>query len=85
MVITPLDAVHDVAPLSKPGLAGFWPEQPLPPGAVIVHENVVLPVAPEESFAVAVTEYVPAVAGVPEIRPAALIDRPAGSPVAVQV
>ena len=37
------------------------------------------------SVAVTVTLEVPAVVGVPEIRPEELIDRPAGSPLAVKV
>ena len=42
------------------------------------------PVAPVVSFAVTVTLLVPAVVGVPEIRPVEeLIDRPAGRPVAL--
>ena len=43
-----------------------------------------MPLAPVPSVAVTVTLDVPAVVGVPEIRPVAeLIDRPAGSPVAL--
>ena len=50
----------------------------------IVHEKVALPDALVLSFAVTVVEYVPAVVGVPEIRPVdALIDSPAGRPVAL--
>lgn len=41
------------------------------------------PDAPVVSVAVTVTEYVPAVVGVPEIRPLLLIDRPVGRPVAL--
>ena len=52
----------------------------------IVHENVAEPVAPVVSRAVTVELNVPAVVGVPLIRPVeALIDRPAGRPVADQV
>ena len=43
------------------------------------------PCAPVVSVAVTVTLEVPAVVGVPEIRPEELIDRPAGSPLAVKV
>ena len=41
-----------------------------------------LPEAPVPSVAVTVTVDAPAVVGVPEIRPAELIDRPAGRPLA---
>jgi len=53
---------------------------------VTVHENDVEPAYPAPSVAVTVTELTPAVVGVPEIVPVELlIDRPAGSPVAVHV
>jgi hypothetical protein len=43
-----------------------------------------VPVAPVVSVALTVTELVPVVVGVPEIRPVAeLIDNPAGSPLAL--
>ena len=46
--------------------------------------NVVEPDAPVLSLAVTVTQDVPAAVGVPEISPVEeLIDRPAGSPVAL--
>src|SRR5262245_58727711 len=86
--MTPADAVHgEAVPVSKPGLPSFWPglEQPAPP-PLIVHENVAEPVAPVVSRAVTVELNVPAVVGVPVIRPVeALIDRPVGRPVADQV
>jgi hypothetical protein len=50
---------------------------------VFVQENVVVPDAPAESVAVTVTVDVPAVVGVPEIRPEELMDKPDGSPVAL--
>src|SRR3954468_20187850 len=58
--------------------------QPEPTG-LTTQENVAEAVLAAASVAVAVTEYVAAVVGVPEIRPEELIDRPAGRPVAVQV
>ena len=86
--MTPALAVQGVAvPVSKPGLPSFWPGlvQP-PPVLLIVQEKLAEPVAAAASFAVAVVEYVPAVVGVPEIRPVeALMLNPAGRPVAVQV
>jgi hypothetical protein len=55
-----------------------------PPALVTVHVNDVLPDAPVESVALTVTLEVPAVVGVPEMRPLELlIDSPAGSPVAL--
>src|SRR5258707_1045440 len=85
--MTPVEAAHVVAPDSKPGLTSFWPEQvPPPPVPEIVHENVAEPVALVVSFAVTVELTVPAVVGVPEIRPVdALIESPAGRPVAEYV
>ena len=66
VLITPLVAVQPVAPDSKPGLVSFWPEhEPPPPEREIVQVNVALPEAPVVSVAVTVTEYVPAVVGVP--------------------
>ena len=51
-----------------------------------VQVKLVEPVAPVESFAVTVTDELPWAVGVPEITPVpALIDRPAGRPLAVQV
>jgi hypothetical protein len=50
----------------------------------MVQLNAADPAAPVESVAVTVTFDVPAVVGVPEIRPVdELMDRPAGSPVAL--
>ncbi len=87
--MTPDDAVHGAAdPVSKPGLPSFWPglPQPPPPPPPIVHVNVVEPDALVVSLAVTVELNVPAVVGVPLISPLeALIDRPAGRPVADQV
>jgi len=54
-----------------------------PAAAFTVQVNVVLPVAPVVSLAVTVTLLLPAVVGVPEIRPEdEPIDKPAGRPVA---
>src|ERR1035438_3886455 len=61
-----------------------WPVQPVAP-LLTVQVNEVLPEAPVVSVAVTVTVEVPAVVGVPEIRPEELMDSPAGSPVAVSV
>src|SRR5947209_7873999 len=80
---TPLVPVHGAAaPVSKPGLpsscAGVQPDD-----GFTVHMNDVFPVAPVVSLAVTMTLEVPAVVGVPEIRPLeVLIERPAGKPVA---
>ena len=52
---------------------------------LIVKVNVVVPVPPE-LVALIVTVYVPAVVGVPEIKPELVFtDRPAGSPVALKL
>jgi len=83
--ITPAVADHGAAlPVSKPGLPSFWPGLPQPPPVpLIVQVNDVLPEAPVLSLADAVTLNVPAVVGVPEIRPdEELIDRPPGRPLA---
>src|ERR1700722_12079458 len=66
-------------PVSNPPLASE-----LGGGAVdpIVQAKLAEPVAPVVSLAVTVTLDVPAVVGVPVIRPEELIDRPAGSPLA---
>src|SRR2546430_4014685 len=81
---TPAVALHGAAvPVSKPGLPSFWPglEHP-PPDGLIVHVKVVLPLCPP-LVAVAVTVNVPAVVGVPTIRPVPeLMARPGGRPVA---
>ena len=82
---TPELVVHGVVPVSKPPLVTLLPdeEQP-PPTGLTVHVNVAGPVRLEVFFAVTVTEELPAVVGVPEIRPlVALIDSPAGRPVAL--
>ena len=58
--------------------------QPPPLAGLMVQVKVALPLAPVVSVAVTVTVEVAAVVGVPEIRPVVeLIDRPAGSPVAL--
>src|SRR5690242_191094 len=82
-------AVQTVLPDSKPGLPSFWPglAQP-PPTGLIGNWNEVEPVCAGFALSRAdtVTLKVPAVVGVPEIRPeVALIDRPVGSPVADHV
>ena len=52
---------------------------------LIVKVNVAVPVPPE-LVALIVTLYVPAVVGVPEIKPELVFtDRPAGSPVALKL
>ncbi len=83
--MTPEDAVHgDAVPVSKPGLPSFWPvlvQPEPPPEALTVQVKDVWPEAVPE-VAVTVTLAVPAVVGVPEIRPVDEIDRPAGRPVA---
>src|ERR1700722_11975161 len=62
-----------------------WPVVPPPElAAFTVQLNVAVPPAPVVSLAVTVTDDVPAVVGVPEIRPVeALIESPAGRPVAL--
>src|SRR3984957_11745687 len=56
---------------------------PVPPPEFTVQLNEAVPLAPVVSLAVTVTDDVPAVVGVPEIRPVeALIESPAGRPVA---
>src|SRR5579859_1371784 len=58
----------------------------LPLCGLIVHVKLALPWAPVVSVAVTVTLLLPAVVGVPEIRPLLeLMDRPAGRPLALQV
>ena len=58
-------------------------EQP-PPTGLTVQVKVAVPVRLEVFFAETVTEELPAAVGVPEIRPVeALIDSPAGRPVAL--
>lgn len=51
----------------------------------IVQVNEAEPLPPLASVAVTVTEEVPSLVGVPEMRPEELIDRPRGSPLARQV
>ena len=72
-------------PVSKPGLPSFCRRGAAAAGGLIVQLNVALTRGPPvASLAVTVTVKVPAVVGVPEIRPVEeLIDRPAGSPVAL--
>src|SRR3984957_390055 len=83
---TPAVLVHGAAvPGSKPGLPNSWLWELQPPWLPITQLNEAEPCAPVVSVAVTVTLEVPAVVGVPEIRPAELIDRPAGSPLAVKV
>ncbi len=56
----------------------------LPPAGLIVQVKLAEPEALVVSFAVTVTLEVPAVVGVPEMRPEEeLMDRPAGRPVAL--
>ena len=84
--MTPAVAVHGAAePVSKPGLpSSCCPAVQPPPEVVIVQVKLADPEAPVVSLAVTVTLEVPAVVGVPEIRPVEeLMDSPAGSPVAL--
>ncbi len=76
-------ALHTVLPDSKPGLpSSSCGVQPL--DELIVQVKLAEPLAPVVSVAVTVTLEVPAVVGVPEMRPVEeLIDRPAGRPVAL--
>ena len=68
-----------VTPLWLPGLVMEMVE-------VIVQENEIVPLKPAPSVAVTVTEETPEVEGVPVIDPVvALMLRPVGRPVAVQV
>src|ERR1700680_3313921 len=81
-VDAPLVAQPEKVPVSNPPLV--IPPPPPPPGEPIAQVKLADPEAPVESLAVAVTLYVPAVVGVPLMRPDdALMDRPAGSPVAL--
>src|SRR5882757_2683514 len=81
--IAPVVPVQLPLPDSKPPLTIFWPEQPVVVPTVQLNDAV--PVLVAASFAVTVTLEVPAVVPVPEIVPVeALMDRPAGRPVAVQ-
>jgi hypothetical protein len=85
LVMTPLLAVQVVAPDSKPALPSSWAEVqvPPPPDVLTVQVKAAVPVAPVLSVTVTVVLYVPAVVGVPLIRPVELlIDRPVGRPVA---
>src|SRR5262249_6947749 len=59
--------------------------QPPPPGLLTVQVKLVDPLAPVVSVAVTETLEVPAVVGVPEIRPLELIDSPARRPEAVEL
>ena len=78
--MTPEVVQPDSEPFSKPPLT-----MTLPPPVVefTVQLNVVEPEAPVVSVAVTVTDEVPAVVGVPEIRPLPLsMATPCGRPVA---
>src|SRR5436305_1154101 len=84
--MTPAVEVHGAAqPASNPGLPSSWACVPQPPLGLIVQPKEAEPCAPVVSLAVTVAFEVPAVVGVPEIRPEELIDRPAGSPVALKL
>src|ERR1700722_12150496 len=84
--MTPAVADHGAAePVSNPGLPSSWVWVLQPPTLLITQLKEAEPCAPVVSVAVTVTFEVPAVVGVPEIRPVELIDRPAGSPLAVKV
>src|SRR2546429_4736707 len=78
--MTPADAVQGAAlPVSKPGLASFWPGlgQP-PPVGLMVQVNVVVPVWPP-LVAVAVTGVLPAVVGGAGEKPGpGVVGRPGG-------
>ena len=90
------DAVHEsevVEELSDPPIvSGVMavpdtldrsPGEMTPTTLVMVHENEVVPLNPALSLARTVTDEEPAVVGVPETTPVeALMDRPAGRPVA---
>ena len=70
-------------PVSKPGLPSNCAAVHPVPAVLTVQVNEADPDGPVESVAVTVTVPLPAVVGVPEIFPVvALIDSPAGSPVA---
>src|SRR5580658_4976047 len=83
--MTSVVAFQMVFPLSKPGLPSSWAAVQLPLVGFTVQVKPADPLAPVVSFAVTVTDEVPAVVGEPEMRPEVLTDRPAGSPVADQV
>src|SRR5215469_1075904 len=85
--MTPAVEAHGAAePVSKPGLPSSCEAVQPPPEVLMVQVKLAEPEALVVSLAVTVTEEVPAVVGVPEIRPVAeLIDSPAGSPVAVKL
>src|SRR6202020_800134 len=69
------------AEMSTPPVPG-----PVPPPELTVQLKVADPDAPVVSVALTVTDDVPAVVGVPEIRPVEeLTDSPAGRPVALSV
>ena len=74
----------EMLPVAKPGLPRSCCAVQPPDAALIVQVNEADPLAPVVSLAVTVTLLLPAVVGVPEIRPVdALMDSPAGSPVAL--
>jgi hypothetical protein len=85
------DGDESVAPMSswvtgEPEVSTCAPGPVTVMALVTVHENDVEPANPAPSVAVTVTELTPAAVGVPEMVPVELlIDRPAGSPLAVQV
>ncbi len=67
---TPEVADHgEMLPVSKPGLPNSCCAVQPPPDELIVQVKLADPDAPVVSVAVTVTEEVPAVVGVPEIRP----------------
>jgi hypothetical protein len=73
---------NEVLPCEPPGLVTVTVPPPVEL-LLVVRVKVVEPVAPVVSFAVMVTLAVPAVVGVPVIRPEVLIERPACRPVAL--
>src|ERR1700722_8360632 len=62
-----------------------WAGHTPPVAALTVQPNAAVPAAPVASLAVTTTLDEPAVVGVPVIRPAELMESPAGRPVAVKV
>src|ERR1700677_1080574 len=81
---TPAEDVHgEMDPVSKPPFVSSCCDAQLE-AALIVQVKEADPVAPVVSLAVTVTLFAAAVVGVPVISPVVeLIDRPAGSPVAL--
>src|SRR3981189_810921 len=71
------------APASGIGTSSAFSKTMPPPAGLTVQVKAAVPVFFAESVTVTVTLCVPVAVGVPEIRPVlALIDRPAGSPLA---